>query len=214
MYSQQVVADNNMLLANGGPGLEVFNNSTGTAPYATIYLRHNTAWGNNAGPYQSVPAIAVAEILILSAANVQSFENIAATNATDGAASNPRYSYWVSEGNGTDRVYQDVGYAVGGTVEGIYSSTGFSYGPNFISGTNPNFANPVAPPAPSCGGTTNVPNCMATVIANFTPANAAVQGYGYQVPSTTAVYDPLFPQWLCNANLPPGLVSMGCRTTP
>jgi hypothetical protein len=55
---------------------------------------------------------------------------------------------------------------------------------------------------------------MSTVIANFTPTNAAAMAYGYQVPSSTPVYDPLFPQWLCNVNLPSGLVTMGCQTGP
>jgi hypothetical protein len=51
---------------------------------------------------------------------------------------------------------------------------------------------------------------MASVIADFTPTNAAAKAYGYQTPSLTSVADPLFPQWLCNANLPPGLVDSPC----
>jgi hypothetical protein len=51
---------------------------------------------------------------------------------------------------------------------------------------------------------------MATVIANFTPTTAAAAGFGYQLPGNTQVSDPLFPQWLCNVNLPSGLVTMGC----
>jgi hypothetical protein len=53
---------------------------------------------------------------------------------------------------------------------------------------------------------------MATVIANFTPATAAAKPYGYQVPTSTSIVDPLFPQWLCNVNLPAGLVTPGCAT--
>jgi hypothetical protein len=52
---------------------------------------------------------------------------------------------------------------------------------------------------------------MATVITNFRPTNQATWGYGYQIPSSTQTYDPLFPQWLCNVNLPAGLVTMGCK---
>jgi hypothetical protein len=55
---------------------------------------------------------------------------------------------------------------------------------------------------------------MATVIANFTPTNAAAVRYGYQTPSSTQVSDPLFPKWLCNVNLPSGLVTLGCQTGP
>lgn len=46
----------------------------------------------------------------------------------------------------------------------------------------------------------------------FTPTNAAAKTYGYQVPISAQVYDPLFPLWLCNVNLPTGLVTMGCLT--
>jgi len=54
---------------------------------------------------------------------------------------------------------------------------------------------------------------MATLIANFTPTNAAAASYGYQAPVSTQTYDPLFPQWLCSVtNLPSGLVTMGCLT--
>jgi hypothetical protein len=56
---------------------------------------------------------------------------------------------------------------------------------------------------------------MATVIADFAPMNVEAKGYGYQIPSSTPAYDPLFPQWLCGVtNLPTGLVTMGCQTSP
>jgi hypothetical protein len=70
--------------------------------------------------------------------------------------------------------------------------------------------NAKAPGAPSCGSASSVPNCMADVIANFTPTTAAAKAYGYQIPISGNMYDPLFPQWLCNVNLPAGLVTMGC----
>jgi hypothetical protein len=52
---------------------------------------------------------------------------------------------------------------------------------------------------------------MATVISDFTPTAGGAAGYGYQIPSVTPTFDPLFPQWLCNVNLPAGLVTMGCN---
>jgi hypothetical protein len=55
---------------------------------------------------------------------------------------------------------------------------------------------------------------MAAVIANFTPTNTAATAYGYEMPGSTSVYDSLFPQWLCNVNLPSGLVTMGCSSQP
>src|ERR1039458_8460248 len=45
-YAAQAVVENNILVANGGRGLLVGDNGTGTPPFAQIYLRHNTMWGN------------------------------------------------------------------------------------------------------------------------------------------------------------------------
>jgi hypothetical protein len=211
VYTGQAAVDNNILLGNGGPGLELFNNGGVGSTWSHIYMRHNTAWGNNAGPNQSVPACAVGEIIsYYSAKNVEAYDNIAATNAVDGAVSQPIYSFSVCQVDGSNHVYQDVGYSVGGTVDGMSSSTGFFYGPNNLFGTNPTFASAAEPSAPSCSSYGSVPACMAAVIANFTPTNTAALGYGYQTPSSSSAYDPLFPLWLCNVNLPPGLVTMGC----
>ena len=211
-YRAQAVADNNLLVANGGRGLQVFANSTGTSPFASIYLRHNTMWGNNGDQNQT--SILCGELLFDSAFTSQAFLNLAATNKVTGCGTNPISAYYVHKGNGSDFVYQNWGYAVSGVADGVASSTGFSYDPNNIFGINPNFADPVAPSLPNCGGYASVPACMASVIANFTPTNTAALTYGYQIPSVTPIYDPLFPQWLCNVSLPTGLVSMGCKAGP
>jgi hypothetical protein len=55
---------------------------------------------------------------------------------------------------------------------------------------------------------------MAAMIANFKPTNTAAAGFGYQPPSSTPVYDPLFPQWLCTTSLPAGLITLGCQSAP
>jgi hypothetical protein len=209
-YSQQAVADNNMLLANGGRGLQINNNNAGTVS-SNIYFRHNTVWGNNTdlnqtGAWAGTPA----EINLIDFNNTEAFQNIAVTNAIKGANGYPIYDFWATSPSTTDHVYQNVAYATSGTYSNTYEPGSFSNGPNNLFGTNPSFANATAPGAPSCGSYSSVPACMATVIANFTPTNAAAMGYGYQIPSTTQVYDPLFPQWLCNVNLPSGLVTMGC----
>jgi len=133
----------------------------------------------------------------------------AATACYTGA---PYYVMAAMQPNSTTVFANNWGYSAAG-INTLGSGSGFSWGPNNTF-TNPVLANPTNPGAPSCSGFASVPACMATVIANFTPTNAAASGYGYQVPSSTAVYDPLFPQWLCNVNLPPGLVSMGCQTAP
>lgn len=202
-YTGQVVADNNMLLANGGRGVSV----GGNAP-SSVYFRQNTVWGND----QSVGAYC-GEIMLTAATSTQAFDNLAVTNK----AKCGTYTDWAFLVQGTttgDVVYQNWGYSASGNNDGTSGTSGFSYAPNNTFATNPNLANPVAPGAPSCGGFANVPACMAQVIANFKPTAAGAPVYGYQIPSSTSMYDPLFPQWLCNVNLPAGLVTMGCQTGP
>lgn len=211
-YTPQGVADNNILLANGGRGLEVILNYT-TPPNAHIYFRHNTAWGNNTDLSQTgIYAGLIGEILLLNGNTNEIYGNIAATNAATGAGSNPIYAFSsVVTGQIGDAIYSNIGWSASGSYDFTYDAgASFTYGPNNLFGTNPSFANAVAPGAPSCGSASSVPNCMATVIANFKPTNPVAAPYGYQVPSTVQAYDPLFPQWLCNVNLPPGLVTMGC----
>lgn len=208
-YGQQTVADNNMLLANGGRGIGFGGNSP-----STVYLRHNTSWGNEGNP-SGLSTNECAEIALLNATGTQATLNLAVTNAVNGCGgTNPIYAFFVSRTTTGDVVDQNWGYSASGTNAGLYLTSGFSYGPNNVFDTNPVFANPVAPGAPSCSGKTNVPACMATAIANFTPTNVAAKSYGYQTPGGTSVYDPLFPQWLCNVNLPAGLVTMGCQAGP
>lgn len=212
-YTQQIVIDNNIVIANGGRGIEVYLNSAGSA-HAPIYFRHNTVWGNNLDTRNTVAADC-AETIVSHALNTQVFANITATSAATGClGSYPIHAYYVDTGDSTDRVDNNVGWSTDGKHSGSATSTGFSYGPNNLFGTNPSFANAVAPEPPNCESATSVPDCMAKVIANFTPTNASAVGYGYQKPSTTQTYDPLFPQWLCNVNLPAGLVTMGCLAQP
>jgi hypothetical protein len=204
------VAENNVLISNGGRGFEVFNNRSGSSP-APIYVLHNTLWGNNTDTNQN--ATYCGEVLISFASNIQASSNMAVTNAADGCGKNPIYAYYGGAVNATDSVNTSVGYSASGTIGGINNGSGFSYAANNLFGTNPNFANPVEPGAPNCSGASSVPNCMATVIANFTPTTAAAKAYGYQIPTTSQTSDPLFPQWLCNVKLPVGLVTMGCASS-
>lgn len=210
-YVQQAVADNNILIDNGGRGLEVLNNDVG-AQSATVVVRHNTVWGNNYDTNQTEAcACIVGEILIVNANNTAAFSNIAVTNAATGPNSFAVYDFWATTPSGTDQVYQNIGYSATGTYAAKYDPFGlFLYSSSNLFGANPAFASAVAPGAPSCGGASSVPNCMAPVIANLTPTMSAADAYGYQLPAIVPVYDPLFPQWLCNVNLPAGLVTMGC----
>ena len=209
-YRAQAVADNNIVVANGGRGLQADYNSVGNGPFASIYFRHNTMWGNNRDLNEN--SVFCGEMMFYATVTSQATLNLAVTDAANGCGANPIYAYFVGASpTTTDVVDQNWGYAASGANHQIIKSAGFSYGAKNIFGLDPRFANPTAPGPPHCGGYSNVPACMAIIIENFTPTNPAAAGYGYQVPSASPVFDPLFPQWLCNVNLPAGLVSMGCQ---
>jgi hypothetical protein len=210
-YRGQVVADNNIFVSNGGRGLTAVGNWEGTAPYSNVYLRHNTLWGNNTDTNQTQTYCG--ELLLSYVRTTEAYLNIAEPTSATGCGANTLYVFYVGGSYSTALLYNNFGYRASSQNIGTNNNTGFVAGPNNTF-SNPSFANAVAPGAPSCGSATSVPNCMATVIANFTPTNAAAVGYGYQIPSSTSVYDPLFPQWLCKVNLPTGLISMGCKAGP
>jgi hypothetical protein len=215
-YSQQAVADNNVVLSNGGPGIRLEYNIAGTGPnHSTIIARHNTLWNNDDGVYQ-IGNSPCGEFNIYKTVKTSLLLNIAATDQSGcyGATWNTAYAYFAYDLDGTSSFAQNVGWSATGGISDILTSPGFTIPSGSILVANPNFANPVTPPAPSCSTSSSVPGCMATVLANFTPKNTLVTGYGYQTPSLVQTYDTLFPQWLCSANLPAGLVSMGCLITP
>ncbi len=212
LYVGQIVVDNNIVIENSGRGIVDYEN-TGGSSNAAVYFRYNTAWGNNRNDSQNnFPYCGEIEISVAS--RTEAFRNLASTNSATGCNAQTIYGFSVDRGDVTDQVYNNFIYGIGGNDTVIYSSGSFAYGPNNTTGSSPAFINPVAPVAPSCGSYTNVPACMAGVIADFTPTNTAALGYGYQIPKSTQVYDPLFPQWLCNVNLPSGLVTMGCLSAP
>jgi hypothetical protein len=199
-YNQQVAIENNIVVGNGGRGI-LQNNNNGTTP-ATVYIEHNTAYGNNTQAGQAFPS-GQGDIMITEANDVTATGNLAMTSQAS-VGSNAIYAF--SLGGTGNTVSSNWLYSAAGNT-----TYGSGYGTN-VTGISPAFANPVIPGAPSCSGTANVPACAATLIANFTPTNASAKPYGYQTPSTTSVTDPLFPAWLCNVNLPSGLVTPGCAT--
>jgi hypothetical protein len=199
-----------MFIGNGGRGIQVFNNSKGSA-HSKVYLYNNTSWGNELDNKQNSGG-SCGEIRIVTALNTVAYNNIAQTTAATGCGGYALYAYYVASGDSTDSVATSVGYSAQGNYDGIQGSGSFAYASSNVW-TNPNFASPSVPGAPNCGSSTSVPSCMATVIANFKPTTAAAQAFGYQVPSSVPNSDPLFPQWLCNVNLPSGLVTLGCAST-
>ena len=206
-YTMQMVMDNSISVFNGGRGVQSLENKAG-ASQAPIYIRHITSYGNMTDTSQT--RYQCGEIYLSASFRTQVFLSITEPTASKGCGDNPPYAYYVLNGDPTDLVYSNYGYSSSGNYSGTSGSGSFSFDPHNVFGTNPNFVNPVDPGAPNCSNSTSVPNCMATVIANFTPQAASAAGYGYQVPSTVQNYDPLFPQWLCNVNLLAGLVTMGC----
>jgi Abnormal spindle-like microcephaly-assoc'd, ASPM-SPD-2-Hydin len=207
-YTQQAVIDNNIAIFNGGRGIMAYHNVIGGS--APMYFRHNTVYGNNTQTGQSNMGDC-GEMDINTSYTTEIAYNLVQQTSNTGCAGNTSYAFHVKSGDGTDHVYSNYGYSAAGHNTDSASSGTSSFGPNNTF-SDPSLTNPVDPGAPSCGSASSVPNCLATVIANFTPTNATAIGYGYQIPSSTQVYDPLFPQWLCNVNLPAGLVTMGCLT--
>ncbi len=206
-YSQQVLVENNIFLNNGGRGIEVLNNSAG-ASHATIYITQNTTGGDLTDPNQN--GTGCGELAIDAASNTQVYGNLTSTRSATGCGVNPIYALSVEFGNATDSVDSNFAFGFSGNNTYLANSGAFAYGLKNILGTNPDFANPVAPPAPNCQTATNVTNCVATIIADFVPTAVSAKGFGYQMPSSTPTPDNLFPQWLCTANLPTGLVTLGC----
>lgn len=202
-YAAQVVVQNNIVFLNGGKGIQTYLNSS-----AKIYIRSNTIYGNNGDTNQNYTNCG--DLNISNSSLVDESYNLVATNSASGCGGNLIYAVSVLSGDGTDSVYNNFAFGANGQNSIASASGTFAFGPNNTLGTNPGFANPVNPGAPNCGSASNVPNCMGAVISNFIPTTAAAKGYGYQVPTAPQTSDPLFPQWLCNVNLPAGLVTMGC----
>ena len=206
-YTAQAVAANNILVGNGGRGIEVFNNAAGTSN-APIYVKQNTSWGNLTDPHQS--GLGCGDVAVKVSKDVQLSGNLISTRSATGCGGHPIYAVDFSQGDGSDSFVGNGAYGYNGYNEFSWDSGSFAWGSNNVIGVNPNFTNPVTPGAPQCGGAANVPGCMASVISNFVPRTSSVQGFGYQRPSSGSVHDPLFPRWLCTANIPSGLITMGC----
>lgn len=211
-YPQQAAMENNISVSNAGKGILIENNKFSPGPpFATLYARNNTTWNNDIASVE-IGSTPCGEITIYNTTSTFLLANIASTVSNTcygGAPTN--YAFTAQGVDGTSTVFgANVGWDSAGNYSLITSSPGFSFGPQNYFGTNPSFASPTTPGAPSCGSASSTVNCMATVIANFTPGTTAVKTYGYQAPSTTAVYNPLYPAWLCNVTLPTGLVTPGC----
>ena len=207
-YTAQSLVDNNIVISNGGHGIEVQNNVAGSS-HGMIYLRHNTSWGNETDRSQQVNHLC-AEILINSGYSIQEEYNLVATSGTTACSSNPVYALSGYTMNGSVWIYNNFAFGSNNQNSYAYNYGTFRYDTNNTFGVNPYFKGSFAPGAPSCGATASVPACMATVVSDFVATNSAASGMGYQKPSAAGGHDALFPQWVCSVNLPAGLVTKGC----
>ena len=206
-YWSQAVAYSNIVIGNGGRGIEVYNNQTGPW-HATIWINQNTVWGNNAATNQSWWGCG--EIAVTAAKNVHSFGNLVSTKSATGCGGHPIYALSISAGDTTDTADHNFAYGYGGNITFLYASGLFIWNLDNSLGLSPAFRTPVIPGAPQCGGKSNVPACMEKMVEDFTPTAPNTSVHGYLRPRSTSVSDPLFPHWLCSANVPAGLVTMGC----
>jgi hypothetical protein len=207
-YTMQAVVDNNITIFNGAAGVMAGSNRAGTV-HAPIFIRRNTTYGNAKGSTTNAPLCG--EIIVSLSDNTHVYFNLAVTNAATGCTGSNLYAYQINQTDSETSIYNNYGYSASGNNKWDNSGGGLTpFAPSNVFGSNPGYANPVDPEAPNCAGSASVPACMAGVISNFKPTNPMAAAYGYQVPSTAQTYDPLFPQWLCNVNLPPGLVTMAC----
>lgn len=208
VYTGQAVAENNISVFNGGKGYEAENNNAGST-HAPIFFKNNTSFGNSTDPNQTTGCFDRGELNQQNAQNVTWTNNLAQTRNGTSCSGEPLYGFTA------------LPPATGSIINGSWwlGISGHNTDPNTPSfvlgtgntiGTNPTFTNPIQPPAPACSGTASVPACMASVIDNYIPIAPASTTLGYQTPSPDAVNDPLFPQWLCNVNLPAGLISSAC----
>ena len=207
VYGAQAVAQNNVTFGNGGHGIEVQNNVRGSY-HAPIYLAYNTSWGNEVKYNQQTNHLC-AEVLLNSAYSVQERYNLVATQNSTECAGNPIYALSVYNVNGSVWIYDNFAFGVGGQNTFKYAYGAFGYDSNNTLGVDPYLQNAYTPGAPSCGGTGTVANCMGWLTSNFLPTVAAAKPYGHQWPGNYG-YDPLFPQWVCNTNIPSGLIKRGC----
>ena len=203
-YGGQTVAENNLLFANGGRGLESLNSSA-----ANIYFVHNSTYGNNTDT-SDAPTLC-AEAVMNQTSKAQADSNLLVTSAANACHAQTNYAAAINQGGSTDSMSNTLLYsAAGNNISISSSSAGFVLGAGNVMGTDPGLPDPRNPGAPSCAGKGNTVACMSNVIADFTPTNAAARSYGYQTPSSTPNSDPLYPKWLCNVNLPSGLITEGC----
>jgi hypothetical protein len=207
-YAADAVAENNIVVGNGGKGIEVSNNARGSS-HAAIYINRNTSWGNLVDPNQAW--LGCGEISLNDAFKVHVTNNLVSTSSATGCGGHSIFAITVAAGNGTDTVNHNLAFGFAGNHTFVHRSGSFLFGADNILERNPQITNPRIPGPPNCQGASSAPACMASTVRDFMPRDTRDAEFGYQVPVSGSVFNPLFPQWLCNVNLLPGLVTSGCH---
>jgi hypothetical protein len=203
-YNQQVEVTNNLVFMNGGRGIGILGSGNSAAP---VFINNNTMYGDNTDTHQIYSQCAELEYQLTSYSSATG--NLAVASSSSTCANTPGYAITVENSNSTDSITNTWGFAPNVSTTLLYNDGSFSLGSTNTFGTNPNFSNPVNPGAPNCSGSSNVVSCMSGVISDYTPKVSAATSYGYHIP-VSGQTDHLFPKWLCNTNLPSGLVSTSC----
>ncbi len=206
-YWGQAVAYANLVIGNGGRGIEVYNNQAGTY-HARFWINQNTIWGSNSDPHQSWWGCG--ELSITAAKEVHTYGNLISTSRSTGCGGHPIYAIATSGGDSSDTDDNNFAFGYNGYTKFTWNSGTFYYNGDNLFGTYPGFRDALVPGAPQCSGKINAVACMATVVADFMPTVSGSGPAGYHAPLSTSVSDVLFPHWLCTANVPAGLVTMGC----
>jgi Chitobiase/beta-hexosaminidase C-terminal domain len=204
-YTQQAVMVNNVAFLNGASGFRV--DKTTQAP---VYVVNNTAFGNNTDT--NLNTIWCGEITLQESKGISVSNNVARSATATGCGANPNYALYVANGDASDVVATNIAYGIAGQDAGQSDSVGFFFAASNLLGIDPLFANPPTtnPGPPNCAGSTSVAQCMSSTFSGLLPQAPSAIGLGIQPLGGAPTVDPLFPSWLCNVGLPPGLIPNHC----
>jgi hypothetical protein len=210
-YHQQIAIDNNMLIGNGSNALEVFGNASSTGN-ARVIFRHNTTYGNALSGVGTPHEISLSPVgtwswcgnvlidsnLILSTVPTAQVGTIWADAIFDNYCSQVTISNsFVGAANGR--------FIGGEPMTGVFLPTQID-----VTKANPNFVYPhLLTAAPDCRTKTSTVDCMAQLIADFTPRATGAVGLGYQKPGACAP-NPDWPPWIGPGDVPDGIITKPC----
>jgi len=206
-YAAQAVIQNNIVVGNGGHGIEIQNNVQG-ANHAPIYIAYNTSWGNEIN-YNQQPNHLCAEVLLNAAYSVSESYNLVEAGGATECDGDSIYALSAYNVNGSVSSSNNFAFGYNGQNTFKWDAGTFVYAASNILGQNASLDNAYTPGTPACGGTGNVANCMAWLMSDFSPTNSTAVPFGHQAPGNKP-NDPLYPQWLCGVTLPAGLTRTGC----